>query len=477
MKIKKLIITLVSVLCFCCVVGACSQDGSSVQNESNEPTSVHTHTEQIVQGKDATCKETGLTEGKICSICGETLVEQEEIPLSEEHTEKIVKGKSATCKETGLTDGKVCTVCGDTLVEQEEIPLSEIHTEKVVKGKSATCKETGLTDGKVCTVCGDTLVEQEEIPLSEEHDYKEGICSICEAEDPNYVFTYSIKVTNVKYGPNTALYGSATVAESGERGSNVPVTLKAEVGCYLEAFSVDGKNCLDDVVNDVYVINNIQANVEIEVKFAPSVVYANEKPVIDGQIDESWEKASKLYTDNEYSSTILAGRRPESHGYVSIMWDEEYLYFLAVVTDIDVCNGDVVNLWLSETYIEAEQEIGFSTFESGKYYMLINPDGGFEEYYKYNSTVYDYEGRCQAVATKTVNLAGMTMGYVVEVRMKKQTTGEYAEGHAIGFDVSIDTWFTGETERYEYCNWMGKGSYWRDAAGLGKLILKKFNDK
>ena len=39
-----------------------------------------------------------------------------------EHVEETVSGYGATCTEPGLTDGVKCSVCGETLVEQEEIP-------------------------------------------------------------------------------------------------------------------------------------------------------------------------------------------------------------------------------------------------------------------------------------------------------------------------------------------------------------------
>ena len=42
----------------------------------------HDHTEEVVAGKDATCTEAGLTEGKKCSVCGTVLVKQEEIPAT-----------------------------------------------------------------------------------------------------------------------------------------------------------------------------------------------------------------------------------------------------------------------------------------------------------------------------------------------------------------------------------------------------------
>ena len=40
------------------------------------------------------------------------------------HKEETVAGKAATCTETGLKDGKKCSVCGVTTVEQEVIPVA-----------------------------------------------------------------------------------------------------------------------------------------------------------------------------------------------------------------------------------------------------------------------------------------------------------------------------------------------------------------
>ena len=100
------------------------------------------------------------------------------------HTEEVVPPKTATCTEPGLTDGKKCSVCGEWIVKQEEIPAKG-HTEEVVKGKAATCTEKGLTDGKKCSVCDAVLEEQEEIPALG-HDFKDGKCTRCDAADPDY---------------------------------------------------------------------------------------------------------------------------------------------------------------------------------------------------------------------------------------------------------------------------------------------------
>ncbi len=138
------------------------------------------HTEEILAGLAPTCTETGLTEGKKCSVCYEILVAQEEIDLAD-HTEEVVEGKAATCTEKGLTDGKKCTVCGQTTLAQEEIGLAD-HTEEVVEGKAPTCTETGLTDGKKCSVCGEETLAQEIITAlghkDENNDFECDVCHI-----------------------------------------------------------------------------------------------------------------------------------------------------------------------------------------------------------------------------------------------------------------------------------------------------------
>ena len=177
------------------------------------------HVEQTVPGKDPTCTEEGLTDGKKCANCGDIIVEQAKIPalghsyktsltkpdcenagyttytcdcgysyVADEvsplgHTEKTVPGKAASCTENGLTNGKTCTVCGKTLEEQSVIPsighsdenkdyicdvcgedLCTEHAEQIIPAKAPTCTEAGLTAGKKCANCGDILLAQEEIP-------------------------------------------------------------------------------------------------------------------------------------------------------------------------------------------------------------------------------------------------------------------------------------------------------------------------
>ena len=63
----------------------------------------------MIPGKDATCIETGLTDGKKCSVCNEVLVAQVEIPSGHNY----VDGKCNVCNELKPSEGLEYTLNAD----------------------------------------------------------------------------------------------------------------------------------------------------------------------------------------------------------------------------------------------------------------------------------------------------------------------------------------------------------------------------
>lgn len=92
--------------------------------------------------KAATCISTGVLTRE-CS-CGEK--ETSEIPVTD-HKEVTDSAVAATCAETGLTEGKHCSVCEKVLVAQETVALKE-H-----KSTNGVCTECGtVTDPFLATI-------------------------------------------------------------------------------------------------------------------------------------------------------------------------------------------------------------------------------------------------------------------------------------------------------------------------------------
>ena len=151
-----------------------------------------------VSGHEATCTQTGLTDGIVCADCGETIKAQDEIPA------KGHNWNDATC-----TVAKTCSVCGET--EGEALG----HSEPVYTNNGAA----HMVDYPCC---------DDEDNEWEAHSFTDGEC-VCGAPE-----TVQVTVTN-DYGTADTVTLSNTVATPGQ---DYVTTVTSTVGTSLGVWSV-----------------------------------------------------------------------------------------------------------------------------------------------------------------------------------------------------------------------------------------------
>ncbi len=118
--------------------------------------------------KAPTCTEEGSYDEVVyCTVCEEELSRKTVTVGAAGHSPAIVEGKDATCTESGLTDGEKCSVCGETLQKQEEIPALGHNF-----GEWSVTEEAGIgregEEQRTCSRCGEKetrVIPAEEFPL------------------------------------------------------------------------------------------------------------------------------------------------------------------------------------------------------------------------------------------------------------------------------------------------------------------------
>ncbi len=123
------------------------------------------HTAEVIPAVDATCTETGLTEGSKCASCGKMIVKQETTPALG-HDEVAHEAQAPTCIESGWEAYVTCSRCDYTTYK--EIAATNHPNRQTIKGKAATCTETGLTDTEMCLDCN-LMLEPQELILALGH--------------------------------------------------------------------------------------------------------------------------------------------------------------------------------------------------------------------------------------------------------------------------------------------------------------------
>lgn len=150
------------------------------------------HSEVPIDAVPATCTATGLTEGKMCTVCKEITLAQSVAPMIPHTFNVDVAELKATCTKDGYTAHKKCQFC-DATEGKEVLHLlghnfvnfictrcevrdgSCEHVNGVISIKNATCTE----DGKERFTCPDCGYAYEKTLSHPGHSAVEGICTTC----------------------------------------------------------------------------------------------------------------------------------------------------------------------------------------------------------------------------------------------------------------------------------------------------------
>ena len=139
----------------------------------------HTHAQPAdgaTTTEEATCTKLGGT-FYYCADC-ERNVYIEKVPMLAHDLEHV--HEDATCRDG--VDKDVCKLCKQEF-NVKILPATGEHDYKTEIIKDATCTASGMKQD-VCKVCGSK--GNTSVILKKAHDYKDGKCTVCGAEDPDY---------------------------------------------------------------------------------------------------------------------------------------------------------------------------------------------------------------------------------------------------------------------------------------------------
>ncbi len=176
----------------------------------------HTHAtpeEGATTTEEATCSKPGGT-FYYCADC-EKNVYIEKIPMLAHDLEHV--HEDATCRDG--VDKDVCKLCKQEF-NVKILPATGEHDYKTEIIKDATCTASGMKQD-VCKICGSK--GNISVISKKAHDYKDGKCTVCGAEDPDYKpgsgEPSSEKPTSEK--PSAGESGAGSGSSSGGCGSSV----------------------------------------------------------------------------------------------------------------------------------------------------------------------------------------------------------------------------------------------------------------
>lgn len=217
---KKFLAVFLVIFACLFVFASCGKDKNTDTSTDTGENTACEHVEEVVPAVLPTCTENGLTEGKKCSLCGQTLVEQT-VVMATGHSHEAVLVVEPTCTADGfttylcecgdnykgdyvdmiphafgewevelypscLTDGlnvRTCTYgCNER--ETEAVPSNGHVGTSVIK--PATCTEDGYTTHS-CETCGNVYISDHKPATGHIYgEWQTGVVATCLEDGQNY---------------------------------------------------------------------------------------------------------------------------------------------------------------------------------------------------------------------------------------------------------------------------------------------------
>ena len=262
----------------------------SVCYEETNPNATHTivHVDAVA----ATCYENGNVEYWYCSDCGyawtdEALTQQTNmmsvvVPMAHAPATHVA-AVAATCYENGNIEYWYCETCGQAWLDEactlntnlKSVVLPMGHAPAThVAAKDATCDVNGNIEYWYCEPCGQAWLDEactlntnlKSVVLpAPGHDYVDGICSVCDGEDPNYYFVVSNAEAVAKAdGKKVQVTGVVISAEAwNTQHNNMSVTIKDANGDTLYIFRLATQVGLGDTITVKGVVGSYNGTKQI----------------------------------------------------------------------------------------------------------------------------------------------------------------------------------------------------------------------
>ncbi|MDD4773613.1 MAG: sugar-binding protein [Eubacteriales bacterium] len=203
-------------------------------------------------------------------------------------------------------------------------------------------------------------------------------------------------------------------------------------------------------------------------------------PVIDGTKEAIWDRAQRIYVADEAMTDV---GDETAVAYVYSLWDGEYIYFYAEITDKtvdaehkdDAWNQDAMGFMIDYSYFR-EPEVSFRDLGDDSYagYVNVCAVEGTKNYPEVPTIfgIQKYIDPIQSYCKLT------PAGYEIEIRLPLAVYKTYNPGDRIGYEICLNN-SVGNGERASQTVWKyaedarGNDS-WQYTYNMGTLI---FNEK